>query len=178
MIAADLMNVAERQYAESLDAVGLPWVSQPRVFRFAGERYTPDFYLPIQNLYVEVIGSRQRWHQLRGKVAKFRVHFPDVRLVIVKGDGTPHLDRPRVTAERIARDSEAERTRREHERQWARLDSFARQIRPMRIQRRWSMRELAIRAGTYEPTISIVERGLRPLGHDLAGRIRAALEAA
>jgi len=87
--ASALRYGAERRYAASLDAKGLPWVYEPTLFRFAGQHYTPDFYLPIQDVYVEVIGSRQRWHQLASKILSFRAHFPDVTLQVVSGEGVP-----------------------------------------------------------------------------------------
>ena len=89
MMAGELRHSAEREYAASLDAKGLPWVYEPVLFRFAGHRYTPDFYLPIQDIFVEVIGTRQRWHQLSPKMAAFKAHFPGVKLQILDRKGAP-----------------------------------------------------------------------------------------
>jgi hypothetical protein len=84
MIPRELTNDSERAYAEYLDANSVAW-TRPRIpaFRFAGTTYTPDFYLPLSTQYVEVIGSRQRWHQLESKIHVFRHLFQHVDLLVI-----------------------------------------------------------------------------------------------
>jgi hypoxanthine phosphoribosyltransferase len=55
----------EREFAEVLDADGIPWLYEPRTFvleRDANgdvtEAITPDFYLPDQDVYVECTVQR------------------------------------------------------------------------------------------------------------------------
>ena len=100
MIAHELTNKAERHYALKLDASGIPW-ERGRCFRFANSRYTPDFYLPIERVYVEIIGTRQRWSQIRksGKLQAFKSHYPSVVLRVLDKDGNPYGFRPVVTWE-------------------------------------------------------------------------------
>lgn len=61
---------------------------QPVIFRL-GKRYSyaPDFYDSIHDIYYEVIGSRQRFNQLKEKIRYFRKLFPCVKLIICCGDG-------------------------------------------------------------------------------------------
>ena len=49
----------EARVAERFDELGIEWQYEPRCFRdknFAGGQYTPDFYLPDSDLYIEVAG--------------------------------------------------------------------------------------------------------------------------
>jgi hypoxanthine phosphoribosyltransferase len=60
-------NEAERECAKVLDFYGVPWEYEPRTFvleegedgRIA-EAFTPDFFLPEQNLYLEITVMKQR----------------------------------------------------------------------------------------------------------------------
>ena len=60
------VNGAERECAHILDWYGIPWEYEPRSFvleRDAEGRvtsaFTPDFYLPEQDLYIEVTVMKQ-----------------------------------------------------------------------------------------------------------------------
>lgn len=53
----------EGKVAEALDRLGAEWQYEPVVVRgtaFAGGQYTPDFFLPASNCYLEVAG---RWDE-------------------------------------------------------------------------------------------------------------------
>ena len=63
-------NDAERECAKVLDFYGVPWEYEPRTFALehgadgrVTEAFTPDFYLPEQDLYVEitVISTYRSW---------------------------------------------------------------------------------------------------------------------
>ena len=62
---------------------------QPANFHFGKESYRPDFYDPVANVFYEVIGTRQRWHQLKvkGKLGRFIEAYPNIKLIICDGDG-------------------------------------------------------------------------------------------
>ena len=64
------------------------WLHQPAVFRFNGEKYSPDFYDIDRNVFIEVSGSRQAYHQAKEKYASFREHFPQINFEIRKSDGS------------------------------------------------------------------------------------------
>ena len=73
----------ERQFAEALDADGIPWLYEPRTFvleRDANgkptEAITPDFYLPDQDVYVECTVQRVALlRRKRRKIEKLRKRY-------------------------------------------------------------------------------------------------------
>lgn len=70
----------EVRVASALDALGIPWIYEPRRFDLGDCRYTPDFFLPSEGVYWEVKG----WFspQSQRKVSLFRAKYPDVPLVV------------------------------------------------------------------------------------------------
>jgi hypothetical protein len=59
-------NDAERECAQILDFHGIPWDYEPRTFALelddegtVVEAFTPDFYLPDQELYLEITTMKQ-----------------------------------------------------------------------------------------------------------------------
>ena len=55
----------EAKCAECFDRLGIRWEYEPKTFRgqdFAGGQYTPDFYLPPADVYVEVVGVWDERH--------------------------------------------------------------------------------------------------------------------
>ena len=91
MKAYELKNPSERLYAALLEAQGIAWERpKDRLFPFDGTSYTPDFYLPETGIYVEIIGTRQRWSQCREKIEAFRTHYPHINLLVLHGDGTAY----------------------------------------------------------------------------------------
>ena len=81
-------NAAELAYAKILDYYCVPWQYEPRTFVLEEdedgrvlEAFTPDFYLPEQDLYLEVTVMKQslvtRKHR---KLRKLRERYPDVRV--------------------------------------------------------------------------------------------------
>ena len=81
--------IKEQNKAEILFAQNNPKVIyQPALFRLSGRTgYAPDFYDPQQNRFIEIIGSRQRYHQLIPKLGEFRKKFPKIKLDILCGNG-------------------------------------------------------------------------------------------
>jgi hypoxanthine phosphoribosyltransferase len=81
-------NDAERECARLLDFYGVPWEYEPRTFALAEaedgrvtEAFTPDFYLPEQDLYVEVTVMKQALVTRKNrKLRKLRERYPDVRI--------------------------------------------------------------------------------------------------
>jgi hypoxanthine phosphoribosyltransferase len=81
-------NQAEVECANLLDFYGLDWAYEPKSFVLETdedgriiEAFTPDFYLPEQDLYLEVTVMKQslvtRKHR---KIRKLRERYPDVRI--------------------------------------------------------------------------------------------------
>ena len=60
-------NPAELEYAKVLDWYGIPWQYEPTTFVLerdeegrVTEAFSPDFYLPDQDLYLEVTAGRRQ----------------------------------------------------------------------------------------------------------------------
>jgi hypoxanthine phosphoribosyltransferase len=81
-------NRAELECAKVLDYYGVPWEYEPRTFVLevdadgrTVEAFTPDFYLPEQDLYVEVTVMKQSLVTRKNrKLRKLRKRYPDVRI--------------------------------------------------------------------------------------------------
>jgi hypothetical protein len=86
----DFKNAAERECARVLDWYGVPWEYEPRTFvleRDANgrtvEAFTPDFYLPDEDLYLEITTMRQPLVTRKNrKVKELRRLYPDVNVKI------------------------------------------------------------------------------------------------
>lgn len=63
------------------------WIYQPASFRFDNELYSPDFYDGKRNVFIEVSGTRQAYHDNKEKYNKFRNTFPKIALEIRKSNG-------------------------------------------------------------------------------------------
>jgi hypothetical protein len=81
-------NDAERECARVLDYYGVPWDYEPRTFVLEQdangrvvEAFTPDFYLPEQDLYVEITVMKQSLVTRKNrKLRKLRERYPDIRV--------------------------------------------------------------------------------------------------
>ncbi len=63
---------------------------QPASFNLGMTKYTPDFYDPRENIFYEIIGTRQRFHQLKDKLKLFKNMFPNIILKICCADGNDY----------------------------------------------------------------------------------------
>jgi hypoxanthine phosphoribosyltransferase len=81
-------NRIELECAKILDFYGVPWEYEPHSFvleRDASDRvtsaFTPDFYLPEQQLYVEVTVMKQSLVTRKNrKLRQLRELYPDVKV--------------------------------------------------------------------------------------------------
>ena len=81
-------NDAELECAQILDFHGIPWDYEPHTFTLevddqgnTVEAFTPDFYLPEQDLYVEVTVMKQALVTRKNrKLRKLRERYPDIRI--------------------------------------------------------------------------------------------------
>lgn len=90
--APDFAHSTEEQFARILDFYGIEWEYEPRTFVLERdengavlEAFTPDFYLPQQNLYIELTTLRpelvtQKNHKLR----RLRELYPEVNIKLFK----------------------------------------------------------------------------------------------
>ena len=81
-------NDAERECARLLDFYGVRWEYEPHTFALeeaedgrVTEAFTPDFYLPEQDLYLEVTVMKQSLVTRKNrKLRKLRQLYPDVKI--------------------------------------------------------------------------------------------------
>jgi hypothetical protein len=79
---------AEVEYAKILDYHGIPWMYEPRTFVLEEdengrviEAFTPDFYLPEQDLFIEVTVMKQSLVTRKNrKLRKLRARYPEIRI--------------------------------------------------------------------------------------------------
>jgi hypoxanthine phosphoribosyltransferase len=82
------VNEAELEYAKILDYHGVPWLYEPHTFVLERdaegkvvEAFTPDFYLPEQDLYLEITTMKQSLVTKKNrKMRRLRELYPDVRV--------------------------------------------------------------------------------------------------
>ncbi|HZR90922.1 MAG TPA: hypothetical protein VFA44_00770 [Gaiellaceae bacterium] len=81
-------NGAELECAKILDYYAVPWQYEPRTFVLEEgpdgrptEAFTPDFYLPEQDLYLEVTVMKQSLVTRKNrKLRKLRARYPSVNI--------------------------------------------------------------------------------------------------
>ena len=78
---------SERQFAKLLDFYGIAWEYEPRTFTLEIDRegrpvqaFTPDFYLPAYDLYIEITTLNQKLVTKKNrKVRRLRERYPEIR---------------------------------------------------------------------------------------------------
>ncbi len=90
-VPSPFAHPAEAEFARILDFYGIQWQYEPRSFplRWEGgqivEAFTPDFYLPEFNLYVELTTLRGGLNTEKNrKVRLLRQMYPEVRVKLLK----------------------------------------------------------------------------------------------
>jgi len=81
-------NQAELECAKILDFHGVPWDYEPRTFVLERgedgkvvEAFSPDFYLPEQDLYIEITVMKQSLVTRKNrKLRKLRQQYPGVKV--------------------------------------------------------------------------------------------------
>ena len=81
-------NDAELECAAILDFHGIPWEYEPRTFVLEEddggnvvEAFTPDFYLPEQDLYLEITTMKQSLVTKKNrKMRRLRELYPEIRI--------------------------------------------------------------------------------------------------
>jgi hypothetical protein len=89
---AQFVHEAEEVFARILDFYGIEWQYEPRTFALEWdeqgnvmEAFKPDFYLPGQDLYIELTTLRPRLstHKNR-KLRRLQELYPDVNIKLFK----------------------------------------------------------------------------------------------
>ncbi len=71
----------EANFARLLNSLSIQWNFQPRTFDLINQKYTPDFYLPNQDIYVEIKNFLSDFSYQRDK--RFRELYPDINLYLL-----------------------------------------------------------------------------------------------
>lgn len=88
----EFAHPAEETFAHILDFYGIEWEYEPRTFALqwdqqgnVTEAFTPDFYLPQQDLYIELTTLRPRLATYKNRRLR-RMHelYPDVNIKLFK----------------------------------------------------------------------------------------------
>lgn len=100
---------SEEEFSRILDFYKIEWEYQPRTFPLAWseegnvtEAFTPDFYLPQQDLYVEITTLRQELVTKKNqKLRRLRELYPDVHIkLFYRRDFGRLLDKYELSEER------------------------------------------------------------------------------
>ncbi len=91
-VSAPFSHPVEMEFARILDFYGIPWEYEPRTFVLerdaqgrVTEAFSPDFYLPDQNLFVEL--TTMQPNQIRHKNKKIRLLrqlYPEIHIRLFK----------------------------------------------------------------------------------------------
>ncbi len=92
-------HASERRVAELLDSYGIAWEYEPRTFVLESSpdgnplsAFTPDFYLPKHDIYLEVTTLRQSLVTRKNrKVRQLREQQPEIQVRILYQRDIQHL---------------------------------------------------------------------------------------
>ena len=90
---------SERQFAKLLDFYNIAWDYEPRTFALAWNRdgrpsqaFTPDFYLPAYDVYIEITTLNQKLVTKKNRKARrLRELHPDVQIRVLYQRDYLHL---------------------------------------------------------------------------------------
>jgi len=74
----------EANFARVLNLLDIKWEFQYKTFDFGSQRYTPDFYLPEHNLFIEIKNFLSDFSLKRHQ--EFKKLYPDEKLLLVLKD--------------------------------------------------------------------------------------------
>jgi hypoxanthine phosphoribosyltransferase len=86
------IHPSEKEFARILDFYGIPWEYEPRTFTLGtnqdgsiSEAFTPDFYLPEQDLYIELTTIRPQLSTNKNrKLKRLKERYPEVNIKLFK----------------------------------------------------------------------------------------------
>lgn len=88
----NFVHPSEEVFARILDFYGVQWEYEPRTFALeedeqgkVTEAFTPDFYLPEQDLYVELTTLRPQLSTKKNrKLKRIQERYPDINIKLFK----------------------------------------------------------------------------------------------
>lgn len=86
------VHTAEEEFGRLLDYYDIQWEYEPHTFPLAWdndgnvtEAFSPDFYLPQQNLYIELTTLRPRLNTRKNrKIRRLKQLYPDINIKLLK----------------------------------------------------------------------------------------------
>ncbi len=83
---------SEEEFARILDYYGIEWEYEPRTFILEDddhgnvlEAFSPDFYLPQQDLFIELTTLRPKLIRIKNhKIQRLRERYPEVNIKLLK----------------------------------------------------------------------------------------------
>lgn len=86
------VHPAEEMFARIMDYYGISWVYEPRTFELEWDEsgkvilaFTPDFYLPDQDLYVELTTLRPQLSTKKNKKMRLMAElYPNINIKLMK----------------------------------------------------------------------------------------------
>lgn len=83
----------EHEFAVTLDQFCVPWQYKPRTFAVEWDEngafvdsFTPSFFLPARDLYVELVLPGCGWSRERARKARLlRYQYPEIRIEVLPG---------------------------------------------------------------------------------------------
>jgi DNA polymerase III alpha subunit len=89
----------EADFARYLIATRKPYLYEPKTFTFSdGSGYTPDFYIPDDDVWIEIKGKSGLCGRSKTKVERFRKEFSDETIVVITAHQIAEfeLDNPKL----------------------------------------------------------------------------------
>jgi hypoxanthine phosphoribosyltransferase len=85
------VHPSEAQFARLLDFYQIPWEYEPRTFVLKQDKdgrvveaFSPDFYLPDQDLYIELTTMKQSLiTKKHGKLRRLRKRYPQINIKLL-----------------------------------------------------------------------------------------------
>jgi len=71
----------EVKYAKYLDFYNIKWLYESKTFDLGNHTYTPDFYLPKTNQYIEIKGW---WKNHKNRFLKFKRIYPNIKIKLLQ----------------------------------------------------------------------------------------------
>jgi len=97
---------AEQIFARILKRKGIDFIYQPKPafhmnYLGATITYRPDFYIPSEDTYYEVVGTRQAFHANKEKLFLMFALRPEIKFRIVKGNKEDCIDHDKFRIQAI-----------------------------------------------------------------------------
>lgn len=95
----NFIHPSEAEFARILDFYQIAWEYEPRTFELRWDKdgnlleaFSPDFYLPEQDLYIELTTMEQRLiTRKHRKLRRLRQLYPDINIKLVNRSDFKHL---------------------------------------------------------------------------------------